>query len=122
MDWVDIIAKVALPAIGLAGLIAAYVGWDIKKRSQRHDARRELVKTWRTELMPLLPTGDGDWSADEAKEQKVLEFVYYHSLRPHLPKDLVRRLEAPRTIVVAFNAPLVFGEQIARIERKWRLV
>jgi hypothetical protein len=121
MDWLDILSKFVIPAGvgGAAGFLASWGNWVIEKQRQRLQRRRELVTGWRMELIPLLPT-EG-WSLGGENEQAVLSSPYYYSLRPHLPEDIIKKLEG-RTILGGYNARRSIGDEIARIERTWKLV
>jgi hypothetical protein len=70
------------------------------------------------------------------KQAKVLSSPLYASLRPHLSKEAVKKIEDPTMGLVlsrggalpsgshwAYRFPLkIFVDEIARIEREWKLV
>lgn len=117
----EIIAKYMVPAFLTGGVAGAWLQWLIEKRRKKLDYRTELVKTWRSELIPLVPTAITVGGTEPAAFTKT---AVYASLRPHLTKDEIGTIEAEgptirigrdivrRTLIAA----------IARIERKWKLV
>jgi hypothetical protein len=117
MDWTDIIKVLGGAFIG--GVITLVVKWDIEKRTQRLKARRELVNAWRLELLPLIPSTGWIGGGDEG--QRMLQSPHYHSLRPYLSKDIIKRLEGER-LFIGWNVRRDISEEIARLERDWKLV
>jgi hypothetical protein len=140
--WLDIVTRYLLPPIlgGAGGLIGAWAGWGIEKQKQRLQRRRELITGWRMELLPLIAQ-PGDlpeiWAGQRQRE--VMASPYYASLRPHLSDAAVAQIEdsMPRLFVNMGRSvppagpkndwnrqfPLkLFVDEIARIEREWRLV
>lgn len=121
---------------GLSGLAASYFNCGIEKRRQVLQRRRELVTGWRLELVPLiaqpgaLPTV---WAGD--RQRAVMSSPFYASLRPHLTAEAIKQIEDPMIKLFvsptgktpshdwAHHYPLkIFVEEIARIEREWKLV
>jgi len=139
MNW-DIVLQYVLPfALGVAvGLFSPWVYWGFQKRKQRLQRRRELVTGWRLELIPMVASSSQDlpeiWAGP--KQAKVLSSSIYASLRPHLSKEAIKKIEDPTMGLVlnrggvppsesylAYRFPLkIFIDEIARIEREWNLV
>jgi hypothetical protein len=87
--------------------------------------------------MNLLPLVDGAnvlWTSE--RKDKGLASPYYASLRPHLSKSAIEKIESS-TIRIAVHLPAstkpgndwphnfplhLLVEEIARIEKKWKLV
>lgn len=119
MDWTSVVAgALAGSASGLvASLVAPWVHWGVEKKRQRLSRRRQLVAEWRAAL---------------SRPQQVKDFresATYATLRPHLPADLVRRIESDTIEIQVggrgaglanFNAALL--DEIAQVESKWKLV
>jgi hypothetical protein len=122
MDWVDVITRFIVPPIlgGAGGLIAIYANWGIEKSRQRLARRRELITGWRMELMPMLRDRSRGW---HELRPEVTASPYYASLRPHLSKEALKRLENERLVVAGGDFPVQdFTNEIGRIEREWKLV
>jgi hypothetical protein len=138
MNW-DIVVQYVLPsALGVAaGLFSPWAAWGIEKEKQRIQRRRELVTGWRLELLPIVASSQDSpeiWAG--AKQAKVLSSPFYASLRPHLSDEAVKEIEDPKIRLVlnltgapprgdhwAYQFPLkIFIDEIARIEREWKLV
>ena len=83
LDWADVISKVIIPAVagGIAGWFAPWRHWEIEKRRQVLERRRELVTAWRMKLIPMV-SKLSDWNEVEGRD--VLGSPYHASQRPHL--------------------------------------
>jgi hypothetical protein len=137
VDLTDILTKYVLPSVlgGIGGLVATYFNWGIEKKKQRLQRKRELVTGWRMELIPLIgqPNDPAIIRAGE-RQRKVMSSPYYASLRPHLSSQAITEIEngtvrvfvhtgGPRINDWNHHFPLkIFVEEIARIEREWKLV
>lgn len=133
-SWLDIVTRFVLPPIlgGAGGLITIWANWGIEKRRQRLQRRRELVTGWRMNLLPTLEGASVLWTGE--RKQKLLSSPYYASLRPHLSIGAIKRIEHDHIKIVIsrtggpenswlYHFPLnLIVEEIARIEKKWRLV
>jgi hypothetical protein len=138
MNW-DTVLQYVLPfVLGVAaGLFSHWAYWGFQKRKQRLQRRRELVTRWRLELIPMVASsqqGHEIWAGP--KQAKVLSSPFYASLRPHLSKEAIKKIEDPTMGLVlnrggaplseshlAYRFPLkIFIDEIARIEREWNLV
>jgi hypothetical protein len=121
MDW-DIIGRYVLPsALGIGtGLFSPWAGWGIEKRRQRLQRQRDLVTAWRMNLIPLLTRNQDS----DNLLGKLQASPFYASLRPHLKRDLMLRIEGKSRVAVAGeNFPYeIFVGEIGRIEREWKLV
>jgi hypothetical protein len=131
VDQVLEIGKFAILAILASGALLV-VRLIAKRTREKIMHRRELIATWRRELLPLgpetinLPTASGEFS--------FMQTPAYASLRPHLSKEFRDRLEAERQIIqfiledgrvvgVVGDYPYKqLGEEIARVEREWKLI
>ena len=136
MNW-DIVLQYVLPsALGvLAGLFSPWANWGIEKRKQRLQRRRELITWWRLELIPMVASSQESpeiWAGP--KQTKVMFSPFYASLRPHLSREAIKKIEDPAMGLAlnrgetpgglwAYRFPLkIFVDEIARIEREWKLV
>jgi hypothetical protein len=69
-------------------------------------------------LLPQLANGN---------KQQFVKSAYYASLRPHLQKEIRDKLEAANSIHVSLGSiddyySLRVSEEIARLEKHWKLV
>jgi hypothetical protein len=138
MHW-EILSKYVLPPIlgGIGGLIVSYFNWNIEKNKQRLQRKRELVTGWRINLIPMIAQseqGAMPWAGE--RKLKVMSSPYYASLRPHLSDEAIVGIEDGNIKIyipgLARGAPKddwhhhfplkIFVEEIARIEREWKLV
>jgi hypothetical protein len=138
MNWDIVLPYVLTFALGVAaGLFSPWAYWGLQKRKQRLHGRRELVTAWRHELIPMVASSQDlpeIWGGP--KQAKVLSSPCYASLRPHLSKEAIKKIEDPTLGLVlnrggappseshlAYRFPLkIFIDEIARIEREWNLV
>jgi hypothetical protein len=123
--WLDVITRYVLPPLlgGAGGLITIWANWGIEQRRQKLAARRALIADWRKHLVPLLG-GPQDMESGTSK-YPFMRNEHYASLRPHLPSDVLKSLEGGTIMIVVGgdNYPRkVIIEQIARIERDWKLI
>src|SRR4030088_1362944 len=105
MDVLDIVTRFVLPPLlgGAGGFITVYANWGIEQRRQRLARRRELVTGWRMNLIPLI---NAHPDLDDLRPA-LYASPFYASLRPHLSKTLLHRIEVEsRVIVVGQNFPL----------------
>lgn len=119
LDWSAIVAGAASGSIAgaVASLMAPWMNWGTEKRRLRLKARRSLVSDWRTAVMSA------------SSSQRFRESEAYASLRPHLlPKVRTRLEEDVMHVQVGGRGqgadnfkPLVYDD-IARIERSWKLI
>jgi hypothetical protein len=135
----ETVLQYVLPfALGVAvGLFSPWAYWGIEKRKKRLQRRRELVTGWRLEIIPMVASSQDlleIWAGP--KQAKVLTSPSYASLRPHLSKEAIKKIEDPTMGLVlnrggalpseshlAYRFPLkIFIDEIARIEREWDLV
>ena len=139
MNWNTVLQYVLPFALGVAvGIAGPWAYWGFQKRKLRRQRRGELVTGWRLELIPMVASSSQDlpeiWAGP--KQAKVLSSPIYASLRPHLSKEAVKKIEDPTMGLVlnrggappseshvAYRFPLkIFIDEIARIEREWDLV
>ena len=137
--WLDILTRFVLPPLlgGVGGLVTIWANWGIEKRKQRLQRQRELITGWRLELIPMVASSQDTpeiWAGP--KQTKVMSSPFYASLRPHLSKEAIKKIEDPTMGLVlnrggappseshlAYRFPLkIFIDEIARIEREWKLV
>jgi hypothetical protein len=122
MDWMDVATRYVVPPIlgGLAGLFSPWANWGIEKRRQKLARRRELITGWRMELIPMFSDREKDWL--ELRPEMTAS-PFYASLRSHLSGKAVGMIEAERTAFAGTDVFLrLFTSEIARIEKKWKLV
>jgi hypothetical protein len=123
-DLLDLGAKYALPALlgGASGLLVIFANWGIEKRRMRIQRRQQLVDSWRRDLLPKL---EGPQQLGKGtRKYDFMRTPEYASLRPHLNAKLIKDLEGP-ALRIDFAGEFPRGqliEEIARIEREWKLV
>ncbi|MCK1493488.1 hypothetical protein IVB14_24450 [Bradyrhizobium sp. 180] len=139
IDWISAAKALGGPAIGFVfgSLLTSYVQWGFEKKKQILARRRELVTGWRLNLLPMIGQPQQMpvvWAGD--RQRTVMSSPYYASLRPHLTSKAIKAIEdptiklfvrvdysKPKTNDWSHQYPLkVFVDEIARIERKWKLV
>jgi hypothetical protein len=135
--WLDILTRFVLPPLlgGVGGLVTIWANWGIEKRKQRLQRQRELITGWRLELIPMVASSQATpeiWAGP--KQTKVMSSPFYASLRPHLSREAIKKIEDPAMGLAlnrgeipgglwAYRFPLkIFVDEIARIERGWKLV
>jgi hypothetical protein len=126
MEWTTIITAAITGSItgAIASLIAPWVHWTIEKRRNQSERRRKLIDCWQAMLARHVSTSPG---AKLYRIDTLFSDPAYSQLRPHLPADILGRLEAQRQLVVApdvagiagnpYLAPL--AQEIHRLEEEW---
>jgi hypothetical protein len=125
VDGLDVITRFVLPPLlgGAAGLFTTWARWGVEKRRMRIQRRQQLLDRWRKELLAVEGGVKHDGGVNKYPFMRV---PLYASLRPHLSKEFVEELERKglRGIVGGESdfprRELI--EEIARIEKKWKLV
>lgn len=110
---------VGLVTGAVGSLIAPWVNWGIEKRRKQFENRSELVHQWRD----IIANADFDRSL-------MLKSPFYGSLRPLLSPETLQKIERPSThIYSVIGGPPIDNHdrttllhEVARIERKWKLV
>ena len=120
VDWFDVITRFVLPPIlgGVGGLIVIWAQWGLETRRQRRRQRTELILSWRFALLPLVSQSELDWDAHRAG---VLTSPEYASLRSQLSRWTRMKFEAEGKVGNGVRSKMIINE-IARIERRWKLV
>lgn len=106
-------------ALGLSGLLTLWAKWQIEKRRDRQQYRRELIQTWRDAI-----ERHDDFTSEE---NSFGDTDAYASLRPHMSEEVIKKFEAPRTVYVSGGRgesvkKQMLLDEIARIESNWGLV
>jgi hypothetical protein len=122
MTPLEVIGQFIVPAfLGLGGgIVGQWLGWGLEKRRILLQRRAALVDRWRNDLFAASPpSGDSEGGRPALW---ILHTPVYQSLRPYLPSEFTKRVEAPRTLFV--DAPDDFPrarllEEVDRIERSW---
>jgi hypothetical protein len=111
-----------LPSLlGGSGLLAILYNWRIEKERQRISHRRDLVDSWRRELLHDWKEWDGLVTMGDLTNA-ITRSPAYASLRPHLTEAFRRKLEG-RQLTLGGGYPRTdLIEEIGRIEREWKLV
>ena len=132
MSYVDIFIRYVVPVVGIGGIILLLVKWEIAKKRMRIERRQKLVDAWRTVLLPKME--DAQALEKGTRKYPFMRTPEYASLRPHLPPKLVAMIEDSTihinvrqkdghiTDVVGDFPRKQIIEEIARIERAWKLV
>jgi hypothetical protein len=132
MTWdqgLSIATMIVGPILGFifGGWLTAKTQWGIEKQKMKVQRRRDLVDTWRRELIPLFEApkvlGAG------SRKYPFMRGTAYASLRPHLSAVFLKRLEG-EALVIDMGKTGVIGnfphkeliEEIDRIEREWGLI
>lgn len=113
MDEKIIAALLGLVAGVVGSLIAPWVQWAVEKRRSTLAYRADTIRRWREAV-------DGD-------PRGFLNTSQYASLRPHLKKEVLSRVEDHRTHIAAGGRggdakKQMLLDEIARIEREWGLL
>ena len=88
------------------------------------ERRRDLVDTWRRELIPILNAREQQLGAGSRK-YPFMRTSAYASLRPHLSAKFLEKLEGKALVIELGNGNFPHKqliEEINRIEREWDLV
>lgn len=123
----DVITRFVIPPIlgGVGAVVTPWFAWDIEKRRDRTKARRELIATWRKELL------GADVEHASIYGNSCLAFMSteaYVSLRPHLSEKALQFLEPKKggiRIVVdsgLSHSRKLLADEIAAIEKGWKLL
>jgi hypothetical protein len=122
IEYLKIFIQYVLPSLlGGTGLLAIWYNWRIEKERQRLTRRRELVDSWRSELLH-------DWNRwDHLTDlgqltAAITNTAAYASLRPHLSQEFRSRLEGRQRMLGGGYPRTHLIEEIGRIEREWNLV
>ena len=87
----EVIVGVVSAAIGfVSGLLTPWVKWQVEKHRERLAYRQELIKTWRTAL-------DAEDLDLTSARSSFGNSAVYSSLRAHLRREILGKIEAPRT-------------------------
>lgn len=101
---------------GLAGsLVAPWINWGIEKRRNRFNYRKELITSWRNYL------------ENQHMEELILESPVYSAIRPHLKPEVISDIENQRMAHVPGGRggnvkKQMILDEVARIEKEWKLV
>lgn len=135
---IDIVTRFLLPPLlgGAGGLLGVWLNWGIEKKRHRLQHRRELVNSWRLNLLPMIGQVQNPptiWAGD--RQRAAMASPHYASLRPHLSPAAIKEIEDPMVKLLintgkggaaddwSYHYPLkTFLKEIERIERKWKLV
>lgn len=116
--WTAVIGGVAGLATGtISSLIAPWAKWSIEKRRIDRQRRYDLLDSWRTGIAEV-PV--------QASHDEYLRRGWYKTLRPHLARDVLDRLETPNTAIVVVPGTgrglrNLFTGEVDRIEHEWGL-
>ena len=141
MTLLEVASTVPPPVLAFMGGCLAFIGgwltakyqWRIEKQKMKVQHRRDLIATWRRELIPMI-TADGQQLGKGSSKYPFMRTAAYASLRPHLATKFVEQLEGEAITVnvhkradgglsVIGNFPhKMLIEEIDRIERKWDLI
>lgn len=124
--------------IGITGVIGGAVGgvtvqwfrfWQ-QRKGQQIEGRRQRVSEWREMVAEVAQKFDAMEDKNEVKISRLLKrHKAFYSLQPYLTREALDQLfsDAPFTIAVRIGGPIsprldVLVDEIARIERVWKLV
>jgi hypothetical protein len=125
--WATIVPAVisGLFGGGVASLVAPWSQWGVEKRRSDRQHRRDLIREWRTGIAAL------------SSEKEALGTEWYESLRPHMSKDEILKVEGaykppqPRVSSVQADpgSPAVgrkpqidvLARVVMRVEQQWGL-
>jgi len=112
-----IVIGVASAVVGfLSGLLTPWIKWQIEKRRDKQQYRRELIQSWRNAI-----ERHNDFNS---AENSFGDTDAYASLRPHMSEEVVKEFESPRTVHVGGGRgesvrKHMLLDEVARIESKW---
>ena len=131
IDWNTILAPIFGFIAGAAGSIfAPWVNWGIEKRRARLAAQREVIVKWRQMIQSIAVTRNEAVARGEDSENRSVATLLesredFYSLKPHLSQNTISNIYRP-TIFLAgttIDSSLSYIlDDIARLEKKWRLV
>lgn len=136
---IALIAAVSAIAGGaITAVVSPHIAWGIEKKKQRLELRRKLVADWRRMINWVVFQYEHQPEGRDASLVEVLEgHEDYYSLKPHLSDSVLhtinslrdeigkvrivqsgqtKRINPPSTLVS------ILVEEIARIEKEWKLV
>lgn len=111
-------AVIGLISGAIGSLIAPWINWGVEKKRKRYERRVELIDIWRDILI-----------SDNFDRIDILEHSTYGILKSLLDNDVIRVIErSPNHYNVTVNSNTknsdkdLINEEIARIEKLWKLV
>jgi hypothetical protein len=105
MTLLEVAATVGPPAFAfLGGWLTAKYQWRIEKQKMKVQHRRDLIATWRRELIPMI-TADGQQLGKGSSKYPFMRTAAYASLRPHLAAKFVEQLEGEAITSMCANTP-----------------
>ena len=115
-----VIGNVFSAIIGfVGGLLVPWVKWEIEKRRNRYEYRKDLIAAWKRDVEKT------DFTSPEGISSFCSSPVY-SSLRSHMEKELITKIEAIRSMYVGGGRghdvrKHMLLDEIAKIEKKWIL-
>lgn len=103
----------------ISGLLVPWIKWEVEKRQKKLEYRKDLITSWKAKLAAAefnSPEGRSGYGSSHE----------YSSLRLHMAKEIIDKLEAPRTMYVGGGRgddvrKQMLLDEVARMEKKWGL-
>ena len=150
MDWAQIITTIATAGVAGAssGYFAPYFAWWVEQKRETKSCRRQLVSEWRNELLDegkyvggqsnkddiaTVSFGSGQLSS-QMVAAKLPRLASFASIKPHLSQEFletIKKHQSVKSLVLEASgspfrtiSPIIskLTDEIARIERNWRLI
>ncbi len=117
----EILIGLASAVIGfVSGLLVPWVKWQVEKQREIMNSRKAHIRAWRAAV-------DGLSGADAEALSQFMNAAVYSSLRGHMCKPAIEKLEAPRMFYVPGGRGgdvriQILLDEVTRLEKEWRLV
>jgi hypothetical protein len=117
----EVIVGIASAAFGfVSGLLTPWVKWQMEKRREQLNYRKESIKSWRTSI-------ESEIFEIGVEPSSFLSSAAYSGLRVHLNEEAIRKVEAVRTVYIGGARgdsvqKHVLLDAITRLEKEWGLL
>lgn len=117
--WAGVVGALGGAAVGaLTSLAAPLINWRVERKRTAEQWQRTTIREWREGLATATKAyNDWDQNPSEHPLPAVAGTVWFESLRPHLSEDC-----RASYIEGSYDESRQLADEIARIERKWKLV
>jgi hypothetical protein len=117
MDNAIIVAAISFASAALGALFAPWGQWYVESRKIRAENRKTKLKEWRAQINERLTDGT-----------RVIDALSLNELHPHLSRNTQRELllrwpdGIPKSHEDALFLKDLLLQEIAKLEKKWRLI
>ena len=86
----EIVIGLVVAVLGfVGGLVTPWVRWEMNKRRLERAEKARLIREWRAAI-----------DIFDFQNENIGDSAWYSSLRAHLKKEIITKVEAPRTVYV----------------------